>query len=189
MRTRRSRRAPAKCAAMIAGASGRGSVHVHGTFANAGRLLTLACSPELSRARPASLTEATGTGSQLSRHAEPISFLSLELRSVRLSNRIVVAPMCQYSATDGSPGDWHLMHLGHLALSGPGLLIAEATGVSREGSNHTGLHRTIFRRQRSGVRPRRIPLPEESAPPRWAYSSPMRDERPPPGRPGLTADH
>ena len=50
-----------------------------------------------------------------------------------LPNRIVIAPMCQYSASEGSPGDWHLIHLGHLALSGAGLLIVEATAVSAEG--------------------------------------------------------
>jgi 2,4-dienoyl-CoA reductase-like NADH-dependent reductase (Old Yellow Enzyme family) len=50
-----------------------------------------------------------------------------------LDNRIVVAPMCQYSAQDGSASDWHLMHLGHLALSGAGLLVFEATAVSAEG--------------------------------------------------------
>src|SRR3954466_6754256 len=55
------------------------------------------------------------------------------LDGLQLPNRIVIAPMCQYSAVDGSPGDWHLIHLGHLALSGAGLLILEATAVSAEG--------------------------------------------------------
>ncbi|HZR34489.1 MAG TPA: NADH:flavin oxidoreductase/NADH oxidase [Nevskia sp.] len=50
-----------------------------------------------------------------------------------LPNRIVVAPMCQYSAEDGRATDWHLLHLGHLALSGAGLLITEATAVLPEG--------------------------------------------------------
>jgi len=50
-----------------------------------------------------------------------------------LANRIVVAPMCQYSAVEGSAGDWHFIHLGHLALSGAGLLTVEATAVSAEG--------------------------------------------------------
>jgi MFS family permease len=50
-----------------------------------------------------------------------------------LSNRIVIAPMCQYSAVDGVVGDWHRMHLGQLAISGAGLLIVEATAVEREG--------------------------------------------------------
>jgi 2,4-dienoyl-CoA reductase-like NADH-dependent reductase (Old Yellow Enzyme family) len=60
-------------------------------------------------------------------------FEPLDIGALRLANRIVVAPMCQYSAVDGSPGDWHLIHLGHLALSGAGLLIVEATAVSAEG--------------------------------------------------------
>jgi 2,4-dienoyl-CoA reductase-like NADH-dependent reductase (Old Yellow Enzyme family) len=55
------------------------------------------------------------------------------LGGLQLANRIVIAPMCQYSASDGSPGDWHVIHLGHLALSGAGLLILEATAVSPEG--------------------------------------------------------
>ena len=60
-------------------------------------------------------------------------FSPWRLGALRLPNRIVVAPMCQYSATDGTPGDWHMIHLGHLALSGAGLLILEATAVSPEG--------------------------------------------------------
>ncbi|HEX2542133.1 MAG TPA: NADH:flavin oxidoreductase/NADH oxidase [Caldimonas sp.] len=52
---------------------------------------------------------------------------------LRLDNRIVIAPMCQYSAEDGNALDWHLIHLGHLALSGAGLMIVEATAVSAEG--------------------------------------------------------
>ncbi|MGZ3158694.1 MAG: NADH:flavin oxidoreductase/NADH oxidase [Burkholderiaceae bacterium] len=59
-------------------------------------------------------------------------FAPLQLGELRLSNRIVIAPMCQYSAEDGSATDWHMMHLGHLALSGAGLLIIEATAVSPE---------------------------------------------------------
>jgi len=60
-------------------------------------------------------------------------FEPLQIGELRLANRIVIAPMCQYSASDGSAGDWHLIHLGHLALSGAGLLILEATAVSAEG--------------------------------------------------------
>ena len=55
-----------------------------------------------------------------------------------LANRIVVAPMCQYSARDGSATDWHLIHLASLALSGAGLLILEATAVSAEGRISAG---------------------------------------------------
>ena len=60
-------------------------------------------------------------------------FTAWQLGPLRLPNRIVIAPMCQYSATDGTPGDWHMIHLGQLALSGAGLLILEATAVSPEG--------------------------------------------------------
>ena len=60
-------------------------------------------------------------------------FASIKLGPVELSNRIVVAPMCQYSADDGSATDWHLGHLGMLANSGAGLVIVEATHVERHG--------------------------------------------------------
>ena len=60
-------------------------------------------------------------------------FSPLELRQLALANRIVIAPMCQYSAQDGNVGDWHVMHLGHLSHSGAGMLIIEATGVVPEG--------------------------------------------------------
>ena len=56
-------------------------------------------------------------------------FSPLTVGQVTFDNRLAVAPMCQYSCTDGVPGDWHLMHLGNLAVSGAGLLIVEATGV------------------------------------------------------------
>ena len=70
-------------------------------------------------------------------------FESLALGNLRLENRIIIAPMCQYSAQDGSAGDWHMMHLGQLAISGAGLLILEATAVSPEGRispNDLGLY-------------------------------------------------
>lgn len=54
-------------------------------------------------------------------------------RSLILRNRIVVSPMCQYSATDGMPDDWHLVHLGSRAVGGAAAVIAEATAVSPEG--------------------------------------------------------
>lgn len=60
-------------------------------------------------------------------------FQPLQIGALRLANRIVVAPMCQYSASEGTAGDWHMIHLGHLALSGAGLLTIEATAVSAEG--------------------------------------------------------
>nr|HET7859368.1 oxidoreductase [Caldimonas sp.] len=60
-------------------------------------------------------------------------FDPFRIGELELANRIVIAPMCQYSASDGSAGDWHTIHLGHLALSGAGMLIVEATAVSPEG--------------------------------------------------------
>ncbi|SLN76268.1 NADPH dehydrogenase [Roseovarius gaetbuli] len=55
------------------------------------------------------------------------------LGPLKLENRIVIAPMCQYSAVEGNAQDWHLIHLGNLALSGAGVLVIEATAVSPEG--------------------------------------------------------
>ena len=57
-----------------------------------------------------------------SRLFEPIA-----IGAVELPNRLVVAPMCQYSASDGSATDWHLQHLSQLAYSGAGLVVVEAT--------------------------------------------------------------
>ena len=63
----------------------------------------------------------------------PHLFDPLAVGPIELPNRIAVAPMCQYSADDGTAGDWHLQHLMQLAMSGAGLVMVEATGVSREG--------------------------------------------------------
>ena len=60
-------------------------------------------------------------------------FSPLTLRGATSRNRIWVAPMCQYSAIDGMPGDWHLVHLGARAVGGAGAVITEATAVSPEG--------------------------------------------------------
>jgi 2,4-dienoyl-CoA reductase-like NADH-dependent reductase (Old Yellow Enzyme family) len=60
-------------------------------------------------------------------------FTPLSLRDLTLPNRIVVSPMCQYSAEEGSANDWHLLHLGSLSVSGAGLLMIEATAVAPEG--------------------------------------------------------
>ncbi len=60
-------------------------------------------------------------------------FSPLRLRDLTLKNRIAVSPMCQYSAQDGVPDDWHLVHLGSRAVGGAALLIAEATAVLPEG--------------------------------------------------------
>ncbi len=63
----------------------------------------------------------------------PQLFSEFSLGRLRLKNRIVIAPMCQYSAEDGNATDWHLIHLGNLALSGAGLLVIEATAVEPAG--------------------------------------------------------
>lgn len=63
----------------------------------------------------------------------PTLFTPFRLREVTLPNRIVVAPMCQYGAEDGCATDWHVMHLGTLAVSGFGMVIMEATAVSARG--------------------------------------------------------
>jgi len=63
----------------------------------------------------------------------PKLFEPLRIGTLDLANRIVIAPMCQYSAIDGGMTDWHLIHLGHLALSGAALLTIEATAVLPEG--------------------------------------------------------
>jgi 2,4-dienoyl-CoA reductase-like NADH-dependent reductase (Old Yellow Enzyme family) len=60
-------------------------------------------------------------------------FTPFRLGRLELANRIVIAPMCQYSAEKGCMTDWHLIHLGHLALSGAALLTIEATAVEPEG--------------------------------------------------------
>src|SRR5436853_5103619 len=92
-------------------------------------------------------------------------FQPMRVRGLTLANRIVIAPMCQYSARDGLMNDWHVIHLGHLALSGAALLTIEATAVTPEGrityadvglwsdANETAMARTIESiRRYSGIR-------------------------------------
>jgi 2,4-dienoyl-CoA reductase-like NADH-dependent reductase (Old Yellow Enzyme family) len=62
-----------------------------------------------------------------------VLFSPLSIRSVTVKNRIVMSPMCQYSAKDGFASDWHLIHLGSRAVGGTGLIFAEATAVVPEG--------------------------------------------------------
>jgi 2,4-dienoyl-CoA reductase-like NADH-dependent reductase (Old Yellow Enzyme family) len=90
-------------------------------------------------------------------------FSPYELRGTLLANRIVVSPMCQYSAQNGSANDWHLMHLGQFALGAAGLVITEATHVSPAGrishrclglysdENETSLRRVVDFCRRHGV--------------------------------------
>ena len=65
--------------------------------------------------------------------SSPALFQPVTVGALTLPNRIVIAPMCQYSAENGCMTDWHLIHLGHLALSGAGLLTIEASAVVPEG--------------------------------------------------------
>ncbi|MDD2309687.1 MAG: NADH:flavin oxidoreductase/NADH oxidase [Desulfuromonadaceae bacterium] len=60
-------------------------------------------------------------------------FEPLELRSIKLPNRIAVSPMCQYSCVDGVANDWHLVHYGSRAAGGAGLVLTEAAAVTHEG--------------------------------------------------------
>jgi len=74
----------------------------------------------------------------------PPLFTPFRLRGLLLTNRVVVSAMCQYSAEDGQPDDWHLVHIGSRAVGGAGLVMTEMTNVSREGRispGCTGLYR------------------------------------------------
>jgi len=70
-------------------------------------------------------------------------FSPFKIREIELSNRIVVSPMCEYSAKDGHPQAWHLVHLGSRAIGGAGLVFTEATAVTARGrisSADTGIY-------------------------------------------------
>ncbi|AOO84582.1 bifunctional salicylyl-CoA 5-hydroxylase/oxidoreductase [Bosea vaviloviae] len=62
----------------------------------------------------------------------PPAFQPLKLREMQVENRMVLSPMCQYSARDGLPNDWHLMHYGSRAIGGPGLIFTEMTCVAAD---------------------------------------------------------
>ena len=63
----------------------------------------------------------------------PPMFTPFKLRDLVLNNRVVMSPMAQYSASDGVPGDWHMVHLGSRALGGAGLIFVEMTCVAADG--------------------------------------------------------
>lgn len=65
--------------------------------------------------------------------SQPLLFQPITLRGVTSRNRILISPMCQYSATDGLANDWHLVHLGKFAQGGAGLVMVEAAAVVAEG--------------------------------------------------------
>ncbi|MDJ0972543.1 MAG: bifunctional salicylyl-CoA 5-hydroxylase/oxidoreductase, partial [Kiloniellales bacterium] len=76
--------------------------------------------------------EAEATG-QTPNRARPPMFVPFRLRGLELANRVVVSPMAQYKAVEGSPTDWHLIHYGERAKGGAGLVFTEMTCVSPEG--------------------------------------------------------
>src|SRR5688572_26590748 len=79
-------------------------------------------------------SEDPGDGLRWPGHVStPALFTPLTMRGLTLPNRLVVAPMCQYSAPDGLAGDYHLAHLGRFAMGGFGPVVVEATGVTPEG--------------------------------------------------------
>jgi 2,4-dienoyl-CoA reductase-like NADH-dependent reductase (Old Yellow Enzyme family) len=92
----------------------------------------------------------------------PSLFEPLSLGGITLANRIVVSPMCQYSAESGAANDWHLQHLGSLSPSGAGLVIVEQTAVEPAGriphgclglysdANETALARVVGFCRRAG---------------------------------------
>jgi anthraniloyl-CoA monooxygenase len=80
--------------------------------------------------------------------SRPPMFLPFRLKDMHLVNRVVVSPMAQYTARDGMPGEWHLVHYGHRALGGAGLLYTEMTCVSPQGRitpGCTGLWNEVHR--------------------------------------------
>lgn len=76
---------------------------------------------------------AEGAGAAASKAPPPPMFAPLRLRGLTLPNRVVVSPMCMYSAEDGVVGDFHLVHLGARAMGGAGLVFTEMTDVSADG--------------------------------------------------------
>ena len=69
---------------------------------------------------------------------QPLLFTPLRIRELTLKNRVVVAPMHQYSAVKGFPTDWHLMNAGRYAAGGAGLVILESTKIERRGCGTVG---------------------------------------------------
>lgn len=89
--------------------------------------------PKLVAAADAQFAQTHGTALNADGRVPPPLFAPVALRGLTLKNRVVVSPMCQYSAKDGVPDDWHLVHLGSRAVGGAGLVMTEMTNVSPEG--------------------------------------------------------
>src|SRR3954465_1602729 len=83
---------------------------------------------------PAPAAHGCPSGADHDREIPEIDLLSpLTIRGITLRNRIVMSPMCQYSAEEGFANDWHLVHLGSRAAGGAALVMVEATAVTRDG--------------------------------------------------------
>ena len=122
-------------------------------------------------------------------------FTPFRLANLELANRIVVSPMCQYSADDGCANDWHLMHLGMLAHSGAALVIVEATHVERHGrithgclglysdDNEAALARVVAQARRMGNAKFGIQIAHSgrkgSAQRPWEGAAPLKPEEDP----------
>ncbi|MSP32231.1 MAG: NADH:flavin oxidoreductase/NADH oxidase [Pseudolabrys sp.] len=124
-----------------------------------------------------------------------VLFSPYRLAGLELANRIVVSPMCQYSADDGCANDWHLMHLGMLANSGAALVVVEATHVERYGrithgclglysdDNESALARVITQCRRAGTAKLGIQIAHSgrkgSAQKPWDGGGPLKPEADP----------
>jgi anthraniloyl-CoA monooxygenase len=82
--------------------------------------------------------QVTGHAARSTGPVPPPMFTPFRIRELVIPNRVVMSPMCQYVADDGTVGDWHLVHLGSRAIGGAGLIMAEMTDVSREGRISVG---------------------------------------------------
>ena len=89
--------------------------------------------PKLMREVDAWFAEQAGTARRKDGSAPPPLFAPLQLRGMALRDRVVVSPMCEYVAKEGTVDDWHLVHLGSRAMGGAGLVMTEMTDVSPEG--------------------------------------------------------
>jgi hypothetical protein len=109
-------------------------------------------------------------------------FAPLQLRELQLRNRIAVSPMCEYSAKDGHPGRWHLVHLGSRAVGGAALVMTEATAVQSIGRIRPGTPASTPTRTSNRGRPSPILFAIRAPSP--ACNSLMLAEREAPPLPG-----
>lgn len=125
----------------------------------------------------------------------PALFTPFVLRGTTFRNRIVLAPMCQYQAENGTPTDWHVAHHGRYATSGVGGAITEATGISAEGrispgctGIYTNAHVAAWKQVTTLYRRQNIPIfmqighagPKSSTMRPWDGSGPLDDSGPEP---------